>query len=200
MEIDDLKTLWKNNESFKLKNEAEIATMLKGTSKSIINKLKRSVWFEIIFTLVSGVILLVYALTLESGALKWTSVSILILFATYSIYYIKKLMLLNSFDLGEGNVKSNLEHLTASLSGYLKFYKRSYKILYPIYFVLSFVFIAIERGTTEFLNHLMKFQTIASIVVMGGVFYFCCTWLVDWLLKKFYGNHLEKLKRLLQEL
>ncbi len=200
MEIDDLKTIWKNGEGFQPKNEAEIASMLKGSSNSIINKLKRSVWFEMLFTLGSGTLLMFYALTLKSGALKWTSLSILILFVAYSIYYIKKLMLLSSFDSNKENVKANLLSLTANLTGYLKFYKRSYTILYPIFFALSLIFIAIEQGADQFMNNVTRLDTILYLILLAGTFYFCSTWLVNWFLKKLYGNHVEKLKGLLREL
>lgn len=200
MEIDDLKTIWKNGEGFTPKNEAEIASMLKRSSNSIINKLKRSVWFEMLFTLVSGTLLLFYALTLSNGALKWTSVSILILFVAYSVYYIKKLMLLSSFDPGKDNVKANISSLTTNLTSYLKFYKRSYTILYPIFFVLSLIFIAIEQGAQGFINTITRPITIVYLIILAGIFYFCSTWLVNWFLKKLYGNHIEKLKGLLNEL
>ena len=199
MDIDDLKIIWKNGEGFQPKNKAEIASMLKGSSNSIIYKLKRSVWFEMLFTILSGMLLMFYALTLKSGALKWTSLSILILFVAYSIYYIKKLMLLSRFDSGKENIKANLLSLTASLTGYLKFYRRSYTILYPIFFVLSLIFIAIEQGADEFTNNIAKPDTILYLVLLAGTFYFCSTWLVNWFLKKLYGNHIEKLKGLLHE-
>jgi len=85
MELDELKSIWKNNTpGFQSKDESEIALMLKKQSTSIIEKLKRSVWFELIFTILAGIAMLVYALTLPSGALKWTSVSALILFNSSS--------------------------------------------------------------------------------------------------------------------
>jgi hypothetical protein len=201
MELDELKNLWKKNESgFRPKAESEIATMLKGRSKSIVDKLKRSVWFELIFTLIAGLILLIYAFTLESGALKWTSISILILFVVYSFYYIKKLTLLRHFIQGQDNLKANLEKLVEKLTNYLKFYKRSYTILYPVYFFLALLFVAIERGLDEFLHALRQPKTIAFLAILAGLFFFCSTWLVNWLLTKLYGNHLEKLKGLLMEL
>lgn len=200
MEIDDLKIIWKNGEGFTPKNETEIASMLKKSSNSIINKLKRSVWLEMLFTLVSGTLLLFYALTLSNGALKWTSVSILILFFAASVYYIKKLMLLRSFDPGKDNIKASLLSLTANLTSYLKFYRRSYTILYPIFFVLSLIFIAIEQGADGFMNTVTKPTTIIYLIILAGIFYFCSTWLVNWFLKKMYGNHIEKLKGLLNDL
>ena len=45
MELDELKHIWKKTDvDFHPKGEAELASMLKGNSKSIIDKLKRSVW------------------------------------------------------------------------------------------------------------------------------------------------------------
>lgn len=201
MELDELKNIWKNNvPGFQSKDESEIALMLKKQSTSIIEKLKRSVWFELIFTLVAGMTMLVYALTLPSGALKWTSVSALILFVAYLFYYAKKLTLLNKFGLANENIKSNLELLVNSLDSYLKFYKRSYTILYPIYFFLMLLFIGLERGADEFITAATKPEKIVTLILLALFFFFCSTWLTKWYLKKLYGNHLEKLKSLLTDL
>jgi hypothetical protein len=201
MELDELKDIWKKNDpGFKPKGETEIATMLKGNSKSIVAKLKRSVWFELIFTTLAGALMLVYAFTMPSGAWKWTSVSLLVLFVGYTLYYINKLILLGKFNSSDDNIKANLEKLIENLSNYLRFYKRSYAILYPVYFFVALTFIAIERGLDEFLHALSQPRTIIFLVALAAVFFFCSTWLVTWLLKKLYGNHLEKLKSLLQDI
>jgi hypothetical protein len=201
MELNELKDIWKKTDaSFQPKAEAELASMLKGNSKSIIAKLKRSVWFELIFTLISGIILLIYALTLPIGALKWISVSILAVFVAYTFYYIKKLMLLNQFGGGDDNLKASLERLIENLANYLRFYKRSYTLLYPVYFLLALLFVGIERGIDEFVSILTKPKTIASLFVVAGIFFVCSTWLVSWYLKKLYGRHLEKLQGLLNDL
>ncbi|RAW00690.1 hypothetical protein [Pseudochryseolinea flava] len=200
MELEDLKNIWKNGEAFKLKNEVELASMLRGTSQSIISKLKKSVWFELLFTIGAGIALFIYALTLPSGALKWTSLSILIMLAGYSFYYIKKLVLLIRFDSSSENIKSNLEKLYLTFSSYLKFYKRSYTILYPVYFCLGLIFGALERGTDEFLEALIQTKTIIYLVFVAAVFFFCSTWLTTWYLRKLYGNQMDKLRDVLYEL
>jgi len=200
-ELDELKNIWRHNDaSFQPKDASEIARMLTGKSRSIVDKLKRSVWFELIITLVTGVILLSYALTLSSGALKWTSISILAVFMVYTIYYIKKITILNRFNPATENLRETLERLIDNLSSYLKVYKSSYTILYPIYFGLGLLFGALERGMDKFIELLVQPRTVASLVVLAGVFFFCCTWLANWYLKKLYGNHLEKLKSLLHDL
>jgi hypothetical protein len=137
---------------------------------------------------------------LPAGYLKWTSISILILFGVYSIYYVKKLRLLNRFDPGNENLKASLESLIRSLKGYLKFYKRSYSILYPVFFVLGLLFTAIEHGATGFFNRITNPNVYLILVPGAGLFFILSTWLTSWYLKKLYGNHLEKLQGLVQEL
>jgi hypothetical protein len=200
-ELDELKSIWRHNDaSFQPKDEAEIARMLTGNSRSIVDKLKRSVWFELIITLITGIVLLSYALTLSSGALKWTSISILAVFMVYTIYYIKKITMLNRFNPATENLRETLERLIDNLSSYLKVYKSSYTILYPIYFGLGLLFGALERGMDKFIELLVQPRTLVSLAILAGIFFFCCTWLANWYLKKLYGNHLEKLKGLLHDL
>jgi hypothetical protein len=201
MEIEDLKYIWKKeSEGFKPKDETELAGMLKGKSSSIVMRLKRNVWIELIFTFLGGLGLLTYALTLPGGALKWTSISILILFVVYSLYYVKKLQLLNRFDPGNDHIRASLQRLVQNLKGYLKFYKRSYSILYPVYFFLGLLFSAIEHGATGFLNMISRPGVLITLVLGASVFFLCSTWLTSWYLKKLYGNHLKKLEAMVKEL
>ena len=201
MEIDELRDIWKKqSEGFTPKDEAELTSMLKRNSTSIIARLKRNVWIELIFTFAGGLGLLAYALTLPAGALKWTSISILILFCIYSFYYFKKLRLLNRFNHGNEHIKANLQSLISSLKGYLRFYKRSYAILYPMYFFLGLLFTAIEQGPAGFQNKITKPEIFIPLVLGAIVFFVCSTWLTSWYLRKLYGNHLDKLESMLRDL
>lgn len=201
MELEDLKDIWKQHTAvFPRKNEAEIAAMLKGTSRSIVAKLKRSVWFELIFTLIAGVAMVIYAMTLPSGAMKWMSISIPAIFIGYAVYYIKKLILLSRFNPLEGNIRSSIETLINDLSAYLRFYSRSYTVLYPVYFALGILFGLLEKGIVDILDILSKPKTILMLSIVAVIFYLTSTWVVNWLLKKLYGNHLDKLKSLLHDI
>lgn len=201
MELEDLKTVWKHQKhGLESKQEEEIASMLKGRSNSIISKLKRSVWLELIFTMGCGIGLGIYALTLENGALRWTIISLIILFIAYLFYYVKKIILLNQFDPSSENLKSNLQNLLERLTVYLNFYKKSYAVLYPVYFCLGILFGALERGMGDFLHHISKPKTILILIALAGLFFLCTIGITNWYLKKLYGNHLDKLKELLHEL
>lgn len=201
MELEELKNIWKKNkEEFQPKNETQLASMLNGTSKSLIDKLKCSVWFELKFTIVAGIALLIYALLLPSGSLKWATVSILILFVGYSFYYVKKLLLLSRFQPGEDHLKANLKKLVDNLSSYLKFYKLSFTLLYPVYFCLGILFGGLETGSEKFFENLSNPKIIGYLTIVALVLFFVSTWFTRWYLKKLYGNHLEKLNGLLKEL
>lgn len=201
MELDDLKSIWKQDRpGFEPKRDAEIALMIKGRSNSIISKLKRSVWFELIFTIVCSIVLGIYAVTLDSGALMWTIISLLVLFGSYLFSYVKKILLLNQFNPSTENLKNGLQNLLDRLTTYLNFYKRSYAILYPVYFCLGLLYGAMEQGLDEFLQRLSQPKVIIYLVLLAGVFFFFTIWLTNWYLRKLYGNHLDKLKELLNEL
>src|SRR5687768_8397717 len=172
MELEDLKSIWKSSEPvFQPKNEEEIAMMLKGRSISIINKLKRNVWFELFFTILVSVALLIYALTLEKGAMKWTSISLLLMCLASTIYYVKKLSVLNRVQGINENLYDTISFLITNLNGYLKFYKNSYTVLYPVYFLLGLVFSVLERGIDNFGELLSEPSTIIYLLFMAGIFF-----------------------------
>jgi len=201
MELDDLKDIWKKSgPEFRAKGKAELALMLRGRSTSIVDKLKRNVWIELLVTFAGSLMMLVYALESTAGTMKWTAVSFVLLFSAYSVYYIKKLLLLSRFNPADENLKSHIDRLIISLSSFLKFYKRSYNILYPAFFILVLIFIAIDRGATDFFDAMARPAMIVSLVFLSGFYYFLSTSFTNWYLKKLYGNHLDKLKGLAHEL
>lgn len=201
MELDELKSIWRSGDTeFQPKDEREIALMLKRRSVSIIDKLERNVWFELILTLVIGIALLVYALTLPSGAIKWVSISLLTVYCVTTFTYVKKIRLLRSFNPVEKNLRASLTALIETLSGYITFYQRSYTILYPLFFCLMLLFIGIERGAASFFDNLVKPVTLFSLLCVAGVYYLTSAWFAKWYLKKLYGDHVEKLKSLLNDI
>jgi hypothetical protein len=130
----------------------------------------------------------------------WTIISLILLFTSYLFYYVKKIILLNQFNPSTENLKNSLEHLLKRLRTYLTFYKRSYAILYPVYFCLGLMFGALDSGLDNFLQRLSQPKTIIFLVALSAIFFVCTIWVTNWYLRKLYGNHLDKLKELLEEL
>lgn len=199
-ELDDLKSIWKGNQPFAAKPMSEIATMLKGSSNSAIAKLKRSVWFELSLTIFFGLIMLYFSFTLDSGRLKWSLVSVIILFIAYLVYYFKKMRLLNRFEPSQQNLKESLEGLISSLETYLQFYRTSYTVLYPVYFLLGIIFTGVELGYDAFLEKVVQPETILKLLSLAIVFGVVSLFISKWYLKKLYGNHLDNLKIILNDL
>lgn len=201
MELDDLKHIW-NYElmEFKLKNPQEIAQMLRGNSKHVVSQLKKSVWFELTFTVIGSVALIIYSFSLETVSIRSITIFVLVIFLAYSLYYLKKISLLNQYNPGEGNLRQSLDTLINGLRTYLKFYRRSYTVLYPVYFLLGVLIGGIERGVDQFLPHLLKPGTLPLLIVVGTAFYIINNLIVKWYLNKLYGKHLEKLESIREDL
>jgi len=201
MELDDLKTIWKQNgPEFRQKGEAEISLMLKRKSISIIARLKRNIWFELIIAVLSSFALLLYAIGLKNGALKWSSISILLMTLGASVYFVKKLSLLNRFEEMNENLHDSLALLISNLNSYLKFYKNSYAILFPIYFFLALLFGALERGPAKYLEFILQTSVIIYLLAVAVLFFVTSTWAANWYINKLYGDHLAKLQGLLDDL
>ncbi|WKZ58916.1 MAG: hypothetical protein QY309_13700 [Cyclobacteriaceae bacterium] len=199
-ELDDLKSIWKQQAGFEVKNEGELLQMLGKSSNTIISKLKRSVWFELIFTVACILVLGMYTTTIPHGALMWTILSLLVLLISYTLYYVKKIMLLNQYDSSSDNLKANLRHLLERLDAYMKFYKRSYTILYPVFFVLGLLFGALESGFDRFIHKFENPLYTASFIILSIIFMVGVYTITNWYLKKLYGNHIEKLRSILDDL
>jgi len=79
-------------------------------------------------------------------------------------------------------------------------YKRSYTFLYPSYFFLSLAFVAMEKGWEQFILRLAQPEVIFRLTIVAIVFVVGAMYLSNWYMKKLYGNHLDKLKSLLNDL
>lgn len=200
MELDDLKSVWKKSPGFAQKTDAELSAMLRGRSMSIVAKIRRNVILELAFSFVASIALFIYALSLPNGALKSTAISIIVLFFIYSIYYYKKLILINRFDAVDNNLKQTLRSLINGLTNYLRFYRTSYLILYPIFFVLALLFGFIDTGKEIFLKIISQPKVLFYLGALALSFFFLGTWFTKWYLHKLYGMHVAKLAFMLKEL
>jgi hypothetical protein len=97
-------------------------------------------------------------------------------------------------------MKSSLESLYKKLSVYISFYRKSYAVLYPVYFFLGIFFGALDTGLDGFLNRMRDPKTVVLLVALTGAFFVFTFIATNFYLKKLYGNHLAKLKELLDEL
>jgi len=200
MELEDLKNIWQNSDLYKPRREEEISDMLKGRSKSIIARLKRNVWFELVFTITGGIVLLYYVFSIPTSSFRVAFVLVLLSFILYIIYYVKKIRLLKRFEGSQGNVRANLERLINDLEAFLWFYYRSYTILFPSFLMLTLILAIAELGLEQFLDSLQEWRTILYLLFLVTFSVALAFWIGKWYLGKLYGTHLQKLRALLREL
>lgn len=200
MELEDLKNIWQKSDLYKPRREEEITDMLKGRSQSIISRLRRNVWFELVFTIVGGILLLYYVFSIPSPSFRTAFILVLLSFLLYIIYYVRKIKLLNRFEGSQGNVRANLERLVRDLDAFLRFYYRSYTLLYPGYLMLIVILAIADQGLSEFLKSLRDWRTVAYLLFLVLLSFALSFWISKWYLGKLYGTHLQKLRGLLEEL
>lgn len=208
MELDEFKGLLKHQmetDHF-YRSEADIAVLLTKKANSILGKIKKSLWFEIISCIL---------ITLLFGYLgfvsKYTSFHIYfsvftIVFIPFTIilfYLLKKTNQINSNNL---SIKNNLQSIVLVLEEFMKRYFQFTMALIPICFVFAFILGYNEKQPIDSIDQiLLKYKpsvTLISILTLiymialtVGVYYF-----TKWYLKKLYGNYVEQLKVYINEL
>ena len=197
MELEDYKSIWQQHR-FKRKSEQEIAAMLHTRSKSIVAVLKRNAWIELCFTVAGTLTLLYVAFSTPEEALKRSFLGCVIVFVLYVVYYLKKIQLLNRFDQAGDTIKLRLEKTIDSLTVYLKFYRWSYTLTYPLLIPLI-LYITWEKEGSLW-PALQKPEVLCYLGIALTIILICLLWFTNWYMQKLYGNHLEKLKQLLNEL
>jgi len=209
MELDELKILLKEKLDIQHeeKSTEDISLLLNKNTQSVIGKIKRSLWIEIITCIV-----FTFACAAISfwGKYAWLRTYFLIfagicfLFLPVLWFLLQKTKRLSSASLP---VKSNLELLVRILKEYVKRYFQLTIALIPIT-----IFVALLLGYSDENLHNPKLHNpffseitgstrkiiylIAYLVIFSTGMYYA----TKWYLKKFYGNYIDQLQSLIKEL
>lgn len=200
MEIDDeLKSLWKSASATQPELDAnQLREMLRGNSRGIIERMKKSVWFEIAITDLSLIVVALIIYYLKAGPLRWLMVGVFASLVASGVYFILKMRLLAQFDFGAHNLKDNLKQLSARLERFLRVYTAAFRWGYVIFYFLALIAIVTERGkegSIEFVTSTfgISFLLFYTVLIAGSFM------LVKWYVHKLYGVHLERLQQLLSD-
>ena len=208
MELDELKYQLKNKLATDHAGieDRDIGELLNRKAGSITDKLKRSLQFEIICTMLVLVGFSYIGVTSRYQTFR-------IYFSVFSVLTIGFLILLiyllrRTSDLGANPlpVKSSLQSLVNILQLFIKRYFQFTMALIPICFVFAYLLIYTEKQRIPAVDHFSRsrfdtaWKVIAFLVVYMsglavGVYYF-----TKWYLKKMYGNYVVQLKGCMEEL
>ena len=204
MELDQLKDIWKK-ETVQSKEDEQLISLMSRRSNNPIARMKRNLLFELIALIVSyGVTIAYYAYAFQGkmSEVSWFMVAIAFCFF---IYYYSKNRLLNKMECLTCQVKSNLQRQVSTLERYVKFYLVSGTALVPLT-IFFFAWLLYVKSPSKPISVLYPstaypwWQTALVWLALVGICTLLVYYLNKWYVKKLYGNHIQKLKKLLAEM
>lgn len=209
MNLDELKILLNQKleaTESAVKSVAQLQQMLHAKSSSIIHKIKRSVLFEIAFTFLFFIgFSAIYFVSKQRGiAIYFGTFAILCIpFAFILIYLLKRINIYLNSSL---DVKTNLTKLYNLIDDFCKKYFQFTMAIIPIAFIFS-----IYLGTDFFAENNSYSTSIQKNTTSKNVFYgFLIGYIIavgfgiykftKWYIKKLYGNYLQEIKIMLDDL
>jgi phosphate starvation-inducible membrane PsiE len=209
MKLDELKSSW-NIYTSQIVEESEvqkdhISKLLKGRADNIIAKIKKSLYWEIGFISVSALIFLGILFSVNDPFLLIYSYAFLIFCIATIVsltFYYRKLSL---FDLNLPNLKSSLNGIVTSLSGYVRTYHIINITLAPFMLVSAMLYSVInnveaEEQQAEQQTMLLSNEHIAFFVFMYLVGLVAFYFVSKFYMHKLYGVHIASLNECLVEL
>jgi hypothetical protein len=202
MELDQLKEMWGDVATVKkVSSDEEIQAILRKKSKSPIAKMKRNLFIEMwVVVILYSVTITDYFLTLK-GMMLGLAWLMLASFLLYMLYYVRKRKLLNDMECVSCEVKSNLQQQLRTLEKYIRLYLYLGTLFFPVIMIFTGVILflyAPELKNQEPTVPLWAFVTALSVIafVLTIPMYF----LNKWYMRKLYGQHVDKLKAIVNEM
>jgi hypothetical protein len=200
MELDNLKDLWRDigQTNVHQNNDEQILRMLQKRSRNPIAKMKRNLFYELI-TVVFVYSLGIWYFIANSDGLYWELSLLLLIVATlFFFYYYHKNNLLNEMQCVTCEVRSNLEKQLTTLEKYVRFYFISGTVLTPVaYFAAALI---VTYKSSDIYGPATEARDYIIIVIIGLIITIGSYFLNIWYVKKLYGQHITKLKELLQQM
>lgn len=202
MELDNLKTLWKEQELPPAddQEQAELLAMLQKRSRGPIDRMRHNLRVETIMLIATYIpTILLYILMFE-GTLWGISVIMAVILVIFLVYFYLKNRLLKKMQCVTCEVRSNLAGQIKVLGKYIRFYYWGATMSLVIGWVIAYeVIIYAKHEVHPHMVFSWWFSPAFLLVLLvplgvGGYF------LNRRRANKLYGRHIKKLKELLQEM
>ena len=202
MELDNLKTLWKEQELPPAddQEQAELLAMLQKRSRGPIDRMRHNLRVETIMLIATYIpTILLYILMFE-GTLWGISVIMAVILVIFLVYFYLKNRLLKKMQCVTCEVRSNLAGQIKVLGKYIRFYYWGATLSLVIGWVIAYeVIIYAKHEVHPHMVFSWWFSPAFLLVLLvplgvGGYF------LNRRRANKLYGRHIKKLKELLQEM
>lgn len=206
MELDLLKSVWQDvgsNQSATTSQE-ELEQLLGKKSKTPIARLKRNLFWELIAVVILYTATIAYYFVTYKGAVLSIAWMMIVVGALYVWYYVSKRKLLKSMECVTCEVKSNLSTQLVTLEKYVKLYLWAGTLLFPVVFMFTLLVGYLYAPETQKMpgKDIPNFFIIYTVVcfVFSIVLTVPIYFLNKWYVHKLYGQHVKKLKHILNEM
>lgn len=207
MELDELKNYLNRQleEQSPLQSSGEISAILRNKSIGIVDRIRRSLWIELVISLLA-VMAVLYAKNLGGSYVMQIYFNIFLgitlMFLPIFIWLIR-----STYQLSPelSSVKTNLTRLHLLISRFTRFYFIfSMAIFLPVIFY-SLIAAVYERSNQSLMESLQFYRQLPAVpllliglYILGfGIFLY---FFARWYIRLLYGKYLDKLKDLLTEL
>jgi hypothetical protein len=207
MELDELKNYLNRQleEQSPLQSSGEISAILRNKSIGIVDRIRRSLWIELVISLLA-VMAVLYAKNLGGSYVMQIYFNIFLgitlMFLPIFIWLIR-----STYQLSPelSSVKTNLTRLHLLISRFTRFYFIfSMAIFLPVIFY-SLIAAVYERTNQSLMESLQFYMQLPAVpllligvyILVSGLFLYFFT---RWYIRTLYGKYLDKLKDLLTEL
>jgi hypothetical protein len=199
MELDNLKTIWKEQETpAPVTNADQLAILLQMRSRGPIARMRHNLRVEALLMLITYVPTIIAYLTMFGGQLRLISLFLFVVLCIYAVYYYRKDLLLGKMQCVTCEVRSNLERQVRALRKYIRFYLWSGTLVILIAMLVAWETLRYSmqlKGIPLQWWFRQAFQLPLISLFAVGLFS-----LNKWYVNKLYGRHVEKLREMLREM
>ena len=204
MELDQLKTIWKNDAA-QAKEDAQLISIMSRRSNNPIARMKRNLFFELTAIVVLYGLTIAYYAYAFQGKMREVSWFMIAIALCFFVYYYFKNRLLNKMECLSCQVKSNLQRQVSTLEKYVKFYLIVGTALVPLTIVFFSWLIYVKsplkpKSILYYSDAYPWWQTMLAWIIIMGISTVFIYYANKWYVKRLYGNHIVKLKQLLAEI
>lgn len=206
MELEQLKEMWNSADKQQTDSSAEeLQALLRKKSQSPIAKMRRNLLIELVVVLVLYTLIIVYYFLNFSGGMLALPVLLFVIGLVYVFYYIGKNKLLKKMECNSCEVKANLSMQVKTLEKYVRFYLVAGTAIFPLTMVVaSCIILFYSPQSQQYPSALQSKQFIVMfvgiLIAATALFTIPVYYINKWYVRKLYGQHIERLKSIVDEM
>lgn len=204
MELDNLKTIWKDVGAAATSTSVEeLQLLLSKKSKSTIAKMKHNLFMEMAGVVVLYTAAVLYYFLTYKGLMLVPAWLLIAVGLFYMGFYLRKRKLLQQMECVTCEVKSNLNTQLTTLEKYVRFYFVSGTLLFPVAVIITSVVFYLgtpHAPDTSVTKQTMFFYFLLRVVLISLALTVPIYFINKWYVNKLYGQHVKKLRAIVNEM